>query len=192
MVPSASRVFHAISALADIADLERERVVFGSGQVQAGNSQCSYSFAAANEPQSFICCGLDGDSRLVDIKCMCNGGFHGVDVWGDFGFLGDNSAVHIDDLSAAQSNHAGGFLKEQATWGIVPAGIGVWEKVADVALAEGAKDCITYRMHERVGVRVPFEAFRIVQLDASENELSAGDQLVDVVSNANVNHRVKR
>lgn len=115
-----------------------------------------------------------------------------MDVGGDFGFLGDDSAVHIDDLAAAQSNHAGGLLKEQPTWGIVPAGIGIWEEVADVALTKGAKDCITYRMHECVGVRMPFEAFRIVQIDASENELSPRDQPVDVVSDANVNHRVKR
>ena len=59
---------------------------------------------------------------------------------------------------------------------VLPARVGVREKVADVLLAERAEDGVANRVHERVGVRMAVEAFRVRNLHAAEDELAPGDQ----------------
>jgi hypothetical protein len=43
-------------------------------------------------------------------------------------------------------------------------------------------------MHERVGVRMAVETFGVGNFNATENELAPGDQLMNVIADANVNH----
>ena len=60
--------------------------------------------------------------------------------------------------------------------------------MADIRLAQGAKDRVTNGVHERVGIRVAVQAFGVRNLDTAENEFAPRDQRVNVVADANVNH----
>jgi hypothetical protein len=60
--------------------------------------------------------------------------------------------------------------------------------MADVRLAERAEERVADGVHERVGVRMAVEALRVRNLDAAEDKLAPGDQLMNVITDANVNH----
>jgi len=62
------------------------------------------------------------------------------------------------------------------------------KKVADVLLANRAQHCVADGVHQRVGVRMAVEAARMRNLHAAEDELAPGDQLMNVITDANVNH----
>ena len=47
---------------------------------------------------------------------------------------------------------------------------------------------VANRVHERIGVRMAVEAFRVRDLDAAEDEFASRDQRVNVIADANVNH----
>src|SRR5581483_7047292 len=88
----------------------------------------------------------------------------------------------------AQSQHARGFLQKDFARRILPARVGVREKMADVRLAHRAEQRVANRVHERVGVRMAVETFGVRNLDAAENQFSSGDQFMNVITDANVNH----
>ena len=60
--------------------------------------------------------------------------------------------------------------------------------MADVLLAQRAEHGVADGVHQRVRVRMAVEAFRVRNLHAAEDELAPGDQLMNVIADANVNH----
>ena len=102
--------------------------------------------------------------------------------------LRDDRGVHVHNFSAAFGNLLGGFLQKNIAGNIFPAWVGVGKKVADVRLAQRAEKRVANRVHERVGVRMAVEALAVRNLDAAEDELAPGDQLMNVITDANVNH----
>ena len=60
--------------------------------------------------------------------------------------------------------------------------------MADVRFAQRAEERVANGVHERVGVRMAVEALGVRNLDAAEDELAPGDQLMNVIADANVNH----
>ncbi len=60
--------------------------------------------------------------------------------------------------------------------------------MADVRLAQRAQHRVANRVHQHVRVRVPVQTFAVRDFDAPENELPALDQLVDVVTYADMIH----
>ena len=60
--------------------------------------------------------------------------------------------------------------------------------MADILLAERAEDGVADGVHQRVGVRMAVEALSVRNLHAAEDELAPGDQLMNVIADANVNH----
>jgi hypothetical protein len=84
----------------------------------------------------------------------------------------------------------GGFFQEHLAGRAFPARVGVREKVADVRLAERAQERVANRVHERVRVRMAVQAPGVRNLDAAQDELASRDQLMNVVTDANVNHDV--
>ena len=88
----------------------------------------------------------------------------------------------------AQADLMGGLLEEDAAGRAFPARVGVGEKFADVALADGPEHGVADGVHEGVGVGVAIESLVVGNGDAAEDEGAAGDQLVDIVSNSYMNH----
>jgi hypothetical protein len=60
--------------------------------------------------------------------------------------------------------------------------------MADVPLADRAKDRVAHGVHQHIGVGMAFETFAVRNLDAAEDELASRDERVDVVTDANMNH----
>jgi len=61
------------------------------------------------------------------------------------------------------------------------------KKVADVRLAERAEERVANRVHERVPRPNGRPGLCVRNLDAAEDELASRDQLMNVITNANVN-----
>ena len=87
-----------------------------------------------------------------------------------------------------RDNLPGRLLQKNPAGHAFPARVGVGEKMADVRLAERAEERVADGMQERVGIRMAVEALRVRDLDAAEDEPAPGNQLMNVVTNANVNH----
>jgi hypothetical protein len=60
--------------------------------------------------------------------------------------------------------------------------------MADVRLTQGAEDGIANRVHKDVSIRMAIQTFRVRNVHPAENEFSAGDKRMHVVSDAYVNH----
>ena len=73
----------------------------------------------------------------------------------------------------------------------LPTGIGVRKEMADVFLADGAEDGIRDGVHEGIGIRMAIEALGVGDFNAAEDEFASGDELVDVITDADVSHRGK-
>ena len=55
-----------------------------------------------------------------------------------------------------------------------------WKRITEDGVADS--------VHQGVRVRMAVEALRMRDLHAAEDELAPGDQLMNVIANANVNH----
>ena len=102
--------------------------------------------------------------------------------------VGAKRVTTIEGLSAAASHLLCRFLKKNPARHALPARIGVREKMADVLLADRPEHGIADGVHERVGIRMAVQALRVRNLDAAQDELAPGDQLMNVIANANMNH----
>ena len=114
--------------------------------------------------------------------------FISADVRINFRRLGDDRGVHVHDFAVAQRDDARGFRQKDFTGRTLPTRVGVGKEVADVRFAERAKERVANGVHERVGVRMAVETLRVRNLHAAEDEPAPGDQLMNIVADANVNH----
>ena len=62
------------------------------------------------------------------------------------------------------------------------------KKMADVRLAQRAEHRVADRVHQHVRVRMAVQALRVRNFHAAQDELAARDQLMNVITDANVNH----
>ena len=106
-----------------------------------------HTFSAADEAHRFVGGGFDADVIGRNAEGGSDIGFHGVYVWGDFGRLGDQHSINIDQASAARFDLARGFLEEDFAGRILPLRIARWEKGADIAFANGAEHGIANGVH---------------------------------------------
>ena len=143
---------------------------------------------AANETHQFVRRRLDADELHIDVQGFGDAKFHRLDVRINLRFLRDDRRIHVHDFSIAQRDDARGFFQKNFARHILPARVGVREKVADVFLANRAQHRVADGVHQRIGVRMAIETFRVRNLHAAENELAPGDQLMNVITNAYVNH----
>src|SRR5438270_233172 len=67
--------------------------------------------------------------------------------------------------------------------------IRIWKMPADVARAERAEQRVRDRMRQNICVRVSFQAVRVWNLDAAQNQFSSLRETMDVVTDAGSNHR---
>ena len=63
--------------------------------------------------------------------------------------------------------------------------------MADVLLAQRAENGVADRVHQRIRVRMAVQPFRVWNLHAAQDELASRDQLMNVVTDAHVNHEPK-
>jgi len=60
--------------------------------------------------------------------------------------------------------------------------------MSDISLSERAEDCIADSVHEDIGIRMTFETLGMWNFNSTEDELSAFNQGVDVITDANMDH----
>ncbi len=60
--------------------------------------------------------------------------------------------------------------------------------MTDVLLAQRAEHRVADRVHQRIGVRMAVQTFRMWNLHAAKDELTSRDQLMNVVTDAYMNH----
>jgi hypothetical protein len=61
--------------------------------------------------------------------------------------------------------------------------------MTNVRFAQGAENCIADRMHQNVSIRVPLQSFTMGNLDPPKDQFPAFGKSMDIVTNANMNHR---
>ena len=102
----------------------------------------------------------------------------------ELGAFGEEGDVHVADSVAALlglvDRAAQDFLGIHAE----AVRVGVGEEVADVGQAERAEDGVGERVGQGVGVGMAVEAEVGGDFDAAEDQLAAGDEAVDVVTEA--------
>jgi hypothetical protein len=62
--------------------------------------------------------------------------------------------------------------------------VSVWEKLANVTGARGAKQRICYGMGQNISVRVPQKPQRVWYFHAAQNELSVFGKCVNIIANS--------
>jgi hypothetical protein len=82
----------------------------------------------------------------------------------------------------------GGCFQKDFARHVFPTRVGVREKMANVFLAQRAQHGVADGVHEGVGVGMAVETFRVGNFHAAEKKFPASDQLVNVVSDAYMNH----
>lgn len=158
------------------------------GEVDSGDGHGGDAFAAAEGAEVFVGGGFDADVTDVEVEGFGDIELHALDVGGDLGFLGDEGGVDIDQAALVKGDLPGGFLEEDAAGDILPAGIGVFEEMADIIFTQGAEDGIADGMQEGIGIRVSIEASEVGNFNAAEDQFPAFDEGMDIVSDADADH----
>lgn len=158
------------------------------GEIDGGDGHGGDAFLAADETEAFIGGGLDADLGDGDAESFGDALFHFLEMRKDLGAFGDEGGVDVDDATAAGADAAGGLLDEDAAGGVAPRGIGVGEQVADIDFADRTEHGVGDGVEQRIGVAVAIEAERVRDLHPAEDEPTAGDQSVDIVTDADMNH----
>jgi len=95
---------------------------------------------------------LDVYTILWDFKESRKIGANGVSDRFEFGSLGDDGAVEIDDAEAGVVDASDGFAEEVGRVAAVVGGVVVGEQLADVALGDGAEQRVGDGVEEDVAV----------------------------------------
>ena len=158
------------------------------GQIHTGHRQGGDALFAADEAHFFVRGGFDADASAVGTQGLGDALFHFLNMGNDFGRLGNEGRIHIDESAPVPLDLAGGFLQENAAGHRLPARIGIGKEVADVGLAQGAQNGITNCVHQDIRIGVSLESFRVWNFDAAEDEFSAGGECMHIITDTNMNH----
>lgn len=115
---------------------------------------------------------------------------HGIELGGDFGFLGDDGKVEVKEVIAGIGCVPDGQAEKVQGIGIFPAGIGIGEKVADIRKSGGTEDGIGGGVAEDIGVGVAEEAARMIESNAGEDKGAVFGEAVDIVAEADAERRL--
>lgn len=130
------------------------------------------------------------DAHLVDVDAerLCNVDLHFANEGINLRRLRNDCGVDVHEGALLEPDLARGFLQKNFAGRAFPARVGVRKKMSDVFLPERTEDGIANRVHERVRIGMAIETFRVRNFNAAENEFSPGDQLVNIVTDSNMNH----
>ena len=162
------------------------------GEINGGDGHGGDAFLAADEPEGFVGGGLDADAGGEDAEGVGDVLFHGGDVGLDLWAFGDEGGVDVDDAPATELDATGGLDEEDATGGVAPGGIVIGKQVADVDLADRTEDGIGDGMEEGIGIGMAIEPMGMGDGDTTEYEGTTGDQSMDIITDADVNHALER
>src|SRR5260370_12302680 len=111
-------------------------------------------------------------------------GAHCAKVRLEAGLLGDDGAVDVDD-AVARLLDDGGRSREQVEAGrvLVPGVVG-GKVLTDVSQRRGAEQRVDDRMSQHIGIGMAVEAGWMLDLHATDDQIAAGLQRVDVVARA--------
>ena len=112
-------------------------------------------------------------------------------MWQDFGPLGENHAIQIQDAKACRRHAIG--RRPQHLGRITPfvGWIGVWKQFPDVPKRGRPEECVGDRVQEHIGIAVPQGLFVVRNRNTAQHEAGAGAEPVGVVPEADADRRVR-
>ncbi len=129
--------------------------------------------------------GFDGDVIKVDAHHLGEGLLHLWDVGIEFGMFSADGAVDVADAVAFGGNDVEGLAQKNLGVDVLKlvALLG-WKMITDVAHVGGSKNGVANGMDEHIGIGMAEQTEGVVNLDAAEPEVAVGNQLVNVVAEA--------
>ena len=100
--------------------------------------------------------------------------------------LDDDGGIDVDHAALVEADLPRRLFEEHLARRVLPARVRVWEKMADVALAQRAEHRVGDGVKQRVRVRVAVETLGVRNLDAAEDELPPLDEPVNIVADADM------
>ena len=160
----------------------------GSDFADAGDGHGSNAFLPPHKAQTFVGGGFDAD--LVGLDAQSSGDFflHCRGVWIHLGRFSDEGGVNVLNAHAFVSGDLGALFEDLKAADTFDAWIGRREPVADVRLAKSAEHRIGDGVAQHICIRVAFEAARMRDGDATEDEEAASFKGMYVVTDACANH----
>ena len=147
-------------------------------------------FAATYRSQPFVRGRLDADARNIACQRACNLGSHLLNMWLQWRRFSNHGGIHVYGarifLRQQGSHVLENFHAADSANGLVR----IREMMSDVAFAHCAKKRIRNRMREHVCIRVSIESAIMRDLYSTEDEFSALNQAVHVVTNSTANHKI--
>jgi len=144
-------------------------------------------FFFADGVDGFAGFAFDVDLGFGDLKELGEAFDHGGFVGGEFGFLGEDDDVGVEDVVAGFGEFFHGGSEEFGGVDVFVLGVGVGEELADVGEAGGAGEGVDEGVEDDVGIGVAVEALGVGDGDVREDEGPSGGGAVEVVAEADAN-----
>ena len=139
----------------------------------------------AGKAHMLLGCSLHADLANVNPANASNIGAHERNVWRKFGLLRDDGGVDIGDVKARDGNFFANDAQQIKAVSVFKIIGSVREQAADVAQSGGAQQRIHDCVSQHICVGVTKKPVRVRDFASAQNELSAYDQLVRVVTMPN-------
>ena len=137
-------------------------------------------FAAPGKAEPFGRGRLDADRAFIHPGEPGNFAAHSGAVGADLGRFANDGEVDIADPVAGLRNQFCGMFEKLARARAFPLRVAGREMGADIAIANRAQNRIGDRMQRHIGIRMPGQAMRVVQLDPAQPQFFALDQFVHI------------
>ncbi len=134
---------------------------------------------------------FDVDLGFCDAEELGEAFDHGGFVGGEFGGLGEDDDVGVEDVIAGFGEFQHGFLAEDGGVDIFELGVGIGEELADVGEAGGAGEGVDEGVEDDVAVGVGIQSFIVRDNNISQHERSPDDSAMNVIAeaDADIGHR---
>ncbi len=142
-----------------------------------------------NRPHHFTGLGLDPYPCDVDGEQFGDPVADRCAVREDFGPLGENHAIQVNDLPASVGHPFEGRPEHLGRIPPLVGRIGVGKQFADVTQASGAEEGVGDGMEEDIGIAVTQRHLLMGDRHAPEHEPVAGPEAVRIVSQSDSDHR---
>src|ERR1043165_3223110 len=120
-------------------------------QVHTGHGQGGDAFAPPNKTEVYIGGSFDPDAPNINLQGLSNLALHPRDMRGDFRLFRQDRRINVGDGAVVQRHLPRRFFQEYFAGRGTPTRVGVGEKSANISFPQRAQDCVTNRVHQRIG-----------------------------------------
>ena len=152
--------------------------------LQQRHSHDGDPFAAPDETHSLVSLGLDAYIVSSDSEDIGKGLAHGRGMRRQSGMFENDGDICLDQVISPTVDYCVGCAQETHGVGVLPLGVVIGEKSADIARPSGTEDCVGKRVGYRVRVRVAGEPFLERNPLAGKDQRAPDNESVGVVAEA--------